>query len=195
MSLEQITEKLAPFTGGIEATLKGFDEMSESPLSKVSEALTKAEDASKIPRALIVLAGVSVVSLVLFMTMSSNFFTTILGVAYPSYQSFRAIESKDKEDDTKWLTYWVVFGVLTIVEFFTDFILVWLPFYYWIKTGLLIGCMIPHEHNLSVMIYHQFIKPHFKKLEVAAEAAGRATIGSVAAQVEAAAKEPAKKDA
>lgn len=195
MSLEQITEKLAPFTGGIEATLKGFDEMSESPLSKVSEALAKAEAASKIPRALIVLAGVSVVSLVLFMTMSSNFFTTILGVAYPSYQSFRAIESKDKEDDTKWLTYWVVFGVLTIVEFFTDFILVWLPFYYWIKTGLLIGCMIPHEHNLSVMIYHQFIKPHFKKLEVAAEAAGRATIGSVAAQVEAAAKEPVKKDA
>lgn len=42
----------------------------------------------------------------------------------------KALESHNKEDDTKWLTYWVVYGFFSVAEFFSDLILSWFPFYY-----------------------------------------------------------------
>lgn len=47
----------------------------------------------------------------------------------------KAIESPSKEDDTKWLTYWVVYGVFSLGEFFSDIFLYWFPFYYAFKVG------------------------------------------------------------
>jgi TB2/DP1, HVA22 family len=45
----------------------------------------------------------------------------------------KAIESKEKDDDTKWLTYWVVYSFFSLVEFFTDIFLFWIPFYWFLK--------------------------------------------------------------
>jgi receptor expression-enhancing protein 5/6 len=39
--------------------------------------------------------------------------------AYPAYCSIRALESTMKDDDTQWLTYWVVFAAFSLVEYFT----------------------------------------------------------------------------
>jgi hypothetical protein len=47
------------------------------------------------------------------------------GFTYPMYQSFKAVESSNKDDDTQWLTYWVVYSSFTFVEFFADIILWW----------------------------------------------------------------------
>lgn len=48
----------------------------------------------------------------------------------PATPSIKAIESSSKEDDTTWLTYWVVYGVFSVAEFFSDTFLYWFPFYY-----------------------------------------------------------------
>lgn len=50
-----------------------------------------------------------------------------------SFHRIKAIESPSKEDDTKWLTYWVVYGVFSLGEFFSDIFLYWFPFYYAFK--------------------------------------------------------------
>lgn len=42
----------------------------------------------------------------------------------------KAIESNVKEDDTQWLTYWVVYGLFSVLEAFSDIFLFWFPFYY-----------------------------------------------------------------
>lgn len=47
----------------------------------------------------------------------------------------KAIESPNKEDDTVWLTYWVVYALFGLVEFFSDLLLFWFPFYYAGKVG------------------------------------------------------------
>lgn len=47
----------------------------------------------------------------------------------------KAIESPSKEDDTVWLTYWVVYGLFGLAEFFSDLLLFWFPFYYAGKVG------------------------------------------------------------
>lgn len=56
-----------------------------------------------------------------------------------SCRSIKAIESSSKEDDTTWLTYWVVYGVFSVAEFFSDIFLYWFPFYYAAKVTALPG--------------------------------------------------------
>lgn len=48
----------------------------------------------------------------------------------------KAIESPSKEDDTVWLTYWVVYSLFGLAEFFSDLLLSWFPFYYAGKVGV-----------------------------------------------------------
>lgn len=58
-----------------------------------------------------------------------------IGFVYPAYMSMRALESPQKDDDTKWLTYWVVYACFSILEYFSDFIVGWFPLYWLIKVS------------------------------------------------------------
>ncbi|KFP75149.1 Receptor expression-enhancing protein 5, partial [Acanthisitta chloris] len=75
----------------------------------------------------------------------------------------KAIESPNKDDDTQWLTYWVVYGVFSIVEFFSDIFLSWFPFYYMLKCGFLLWCMAASPSNGAEFVYHRIIRPLFLK--------------------------------
>ena len=52
----------------------------------------------------------------------------------------KAIDSVAKDDDTQWLTYWVVYAAFGIVEYFADLVLFWIPFYFLLKVGLKQKC-------------------------------------------------------
>lgn len=54
---------------------------------------------------------------------------------HPRLDRVKAIESPNKDDDTVWLTYWVVYALFGLVEFFSDLLLFWFPFYYAGKVG------------------------------------------------------------
>jgi hypothetical protein len=61
----------------------------------------------------------------------------------------KAIESPNKDDDTQWLTYWVVYGVFSIAEFFSDLFLSWFPFYYMLKVHWFLNyCFLSHMYLL-----------------------------------------------
>ena len=65
----------------------------------------------------------------------------VIGFIYPAYASVKAIESNNKDDDTKWLTYWVVFAYLGTIEFFSDILLSWFPFYWLAKViSFILAC-------------------------------------------------------
>lgn len=145
----------------------------------------------------IVLAGIVVVfALVAFFGVGAGFFCNVVGFLYPAYASFKAIESDDKEDDTQWLTYWVVYSFFCIQESFSDVILSWIPFYYVFKFAFLMWCQWPGVNGANI-VYRDFISPFLTKHEtkvdktlsgaasMAKKAAGEATAAATAAAREA----------
>jgi len=89
----------------------------------------------------------------------------LIGFLYPAYCSIKALESKNKEDDTQWLMYWVVFACFSVLEFFSDILMGWVPFYWLSKCVFLVFCMSPL--NGAEKIYRTVVLPWFKSNESA----------------------------
>jgi receptor expression-enhancing protein 5/6 len=123
--------------------------------------LAKAEDASKVRRLHLVIGVLGFISLYLIIGHAAELICNLIGFAYPAYQSIKAIESTNKDDDTKWLTYWVVCAAFHIVDFFSGLVLFWFPLYWLLKCIFLIWCYLPIENNGSIIIYYRFLRPFF----------------------------------
>ena len=125
----------------------------------------QAEKYTKVSREYIFLGLVGVLCVYLVIGFGAGLVVNLLGFVYPAYKSCKAIDSEEKDDDTQWLTYWVVYAAFGIVEYFTDIILSWVPFYFLAKCAFLIWCMVPVANNGSMFIYHRFIKRFVKEHE------------------------------
>ncbi|KAI9337906.1 TB2/DP1, HVA22 family-domain-containing protein [Zopfochytrium polystomum] len=126
----------------------------------------EVEKRTNVPKTYIA-GGVGFVLFVLvFFNVWGDLLTDLLGFAWPAYQSFKAIESTDKNDDRQWLTYWTVFGFLNILEFFSDVILYWIPFYFIIKAGIILYLILPQFKGATVL-YNTVVRPYLLKEESA----------------------------
>lgn len=128
-----------------------------------TDVLEKIEQKTGVKRTYQFLGLVGIFALYLVFGYGADLIVTVLGFAYPAYQSVKAVESETKEDDTQWLIYWVVFGVFNIVEFFSDILLSWFPLYFLVKLIFLCWCMAPVSWNGANTLYHKVIKPFVLK--------------------------------
>ncbi|KAJ3414536.1 ER membrane protein DP1/Yop1 [Chytridiales sp. JEL 0842] len=152
LSLNHVTEYQKFF----ESCLHGlqFDkELAKFPLA------VEVEKRTKVPKTYIFGGAGAVAFILVFLNIWGNLLTNILGFVWPAYQSFKAIESSDKDDDRQWLTYWTVFGFLNLIEFFSDILLYWVPFYYTFKAILILYLILPQFKGATV-IYNQVLRPY-----------------------------------
>ncbi|KAI8325502.1 hypothetical protein GQ54DRAFT_301763 [Martensiomyces pterosporus] len=99
-------------------------------------------------------AGVAGLILILtFFNIGAPLLVNVVGFGYAAYASIAAIESPGKEDDAQWLTYWVIFGLCNVAEYFTGFLLYWIPFYYVFKLGFLVWLMLPTTRGAEKLYY------------------------------------------
>jgi len=103
----------------------------------------------------------------------------LIGVVYPIFQSFKAIRSEGKEDDSQWLTYWVVYGFFSVAEAFTDRLFFWIPFYYVFKVVFLIWCMHPVTKGAN-QIYKRVLEPTLSTWDKRVEQVKTSVSGSFA---------------
>jgi len=140
---------------GITAKVKKF--LSEK--NWFTDALAFIEGKTGVSRQYLLTGGAAFLLLFLAVKFASAFIVALLGFLYPAYSSVKAIESSNKEDDTQWLTYWVVYSAFSIAEFFSDLLLSWFPMYLVFKCMFLGWCMAPFSWNGSEFIYNRFISP------------------------------------
>jgi len=141
---------------------KYVDQLDES-LAKY-EWLHIVEEKTGIRRAYAVLGVGLFFALFILFGFGASPLCNLIGFVYPLYASFKAVKSVDKDDDSQWLTYWVVYGFFTLVESFTDFFLYWIPLYYFAKVCFLIWCFLPSFKGANI-IYKRMVEPLFLKYE------------------------------
>lgn len=120
-----------------------------------TDLLYKLEVATTVKRQTLFLGGLCFILFYLAVGYAANLLCYFLGFLFPTYASVRAIESGDVSDDTKWLTYWVVFSTVNFLEIFFE----WIPLYYLLKFVLLVWCMFPGTWSGTIMIYNFLIRP------------------------------------
>jgi len=129
----------------------------------VDDLMTIAEEKTGVQRIYIAYGIISVIVLWLAIGFGAQLLANLIGFLYPAYCSIKALESGTKKDDTQWLTYWIVFAFFSVIEFFTDLLVGWVPFYWLTKCLFLVWCMAPMEANGSAIIYTRVIRPVFLK--------------------------------
>ena len=92
------------------------------------------------------------------MNWGGQLLSNLAGVALPTYYSLQAIETTGGADDTRMLTYWVVYGFITVVEYWSNVILYWVPFYFLLKTVFLLWLVLP-QFSGAVLVYDKAIRP------------------------------------
>lgn len=156
--LQKADEHLAPY-------LVSLDEYIEKN-HFLNKHLSQLETKTKVEKKYLAAGALFIGILYLIFGSFGGLVCNLIGFVQPAYQSVKAIESITKEDDTKWLTYWVVFAFFMVVESFIDLILFWFPFYWLAKCALLMWLA---NYGGAVLVYDKFLRHfvnrHVKKID------------------------------
>lgn len=84
----------------------------------------------------------------------------VVSLVYPLYASIRAIESKSPIDDQQWLTYWVLYSMITLFELTFAKLLEWIPI--WPYAKLIVTCwlVLPYFSG-AAYVYEHYVRPFF----------------------------------
>ncbi|KNC73408.1 hypothetical protein SARC_14037 [Sphaeroforma arctica JP610] len=110
----------------------------------------------------VVLGGAAIAFLSAWLIFGADFVTTLVAVVYPAYASIQAIEALGSTDDAQWLTYWVIYACLNVLEFGEEYLLEFIPVYYVVKMCLCVWMFLPSTQGASI-VYKNAIKPLVNK--------------------------------
>ncbi|XP_011655675.1 HVA22-like protein c isoform X2 [Cucumis sativus] len=84
----------------------------------------------------------------------------VVSLVYPLYASIKAIETKSIVDDQQWLTYWVLYSLMTLFELTFAKILEVVAVWPYVKLIIMSWLVLPHFNGAS-HVYKNFIRPHY----------------------------------
>jgi hypothetical protein len=106
--------------------------------------------------------------LLVFFGLGTSVICGLVGFLYPMYMSYKTIEKPTMELLKQWLMYWIVYGIFTMFEHYSDTALSWIPFYHPLKLVFLLWCFLP-RYNGATTIFQAFVRPILIKNEALVE--------------------------
>ncbi|XP_038677708.1 receptor expression-enhancing protein 3 [Scyliorhinus canicula] len=82
----------------------------------------------------------------------------VFGTLYPAYYSYKAVKTKNVKEYVRWMMYWIVFALYTVLETFADLLVSWFPLYYELKVAFVIWLLSPYTRGAS-LLYRKFLHP------------------------------------
>jgi hypothetical protein len=107
---------------------------------------------------LLVLGAAVILCVTIYWFIGLQFLSNVLGFV-PIFRSFKALRSPKNSDDYTELTYWVSYGMFSLVESFVlsiEFLLSFLPFYYFAKMFLLVWL---YAGGGALTLYNRVLDP------------------------------------
>ena len=121
-----------------------------------------ASKKAKVDPGQLIVGGFLVILVLIFIGTAESLLTAIIGLIYPSYMSFKAIEGGSQDSIAHWLIYWIVFGFLSLADSLLGFFLKFIPFFYLIKILFLVWLFYPKTKG-ALLLYNDFVKPQLEK--------------------------------
>uniref|UniRef100_A0A3Q2HKW4 Receptor expression-enhancing protein n=1 Tax=Equus caballus TaxID=9796 RepID=A0A3Q2HKW4_HORSE len=90
--------------------------------------------------------------------MISRAVVLLFGMLYPAYYSYKAVKTKNVKEYVRWMMYWIVFALYTVIETVADQTVAWFPLYYELKIAFVIWLLSPYTKGAS-LIYRKFLHP------------------------------------
>ncbi|XP_043839747.1 receptor expression-enhancing protein 3 [Dromiciops gliroides] len=90
--------------------------------------------------------------------MISRAVVLVFGMLYPAYYSYKAVKTKNVKEYVRWMMYWIVFALYTVIETLADLTVAWFPLYYEMKIAFVIWLLSPYTRGAS-LIYRKFLHP------------------------------------
>ncbi|GJN15993.1 hypothetical protein PR202_gb02943 [Eleusine coracana subsp. coracana] len=81
---------------------------------------------------------------------------------YPLYASVCAMESPTKVDDEQWLSYWIIYSFITLLEMVAEPVLYWIPIWYPVKLLFVSWLVLPQFKGAS-FIYEKLVREQLRK--------------------------------
>ena len=98
--------------------------------------------------------------MILYSILGGNLISKVVCVFYPAFESLKALETEGGTDDKKWLTYWVIFGLITLGEQILAPILYIVPLYFMLKIAFFVYLFFPQTNGAKV-VFERVINPLF----------------------------------
>ncbi|KAL8804848.1 MAG: hypothetical protein Q9182_002342 [Xanthomendoza sp. 2 TL-2023] len=87
-----------------------------------------------------------------------NLLSSLITILFPIFASYKALRTSDPAQLTPWLMYWVVISCCSLAEYWTFFIISWVPFYAYLRLFLLSYLVMPQTQGAR-LIYQSYIHP------------------------------------
>ena len=141
------------------AAIKGkIDEVLVKLPEPARKKLEEIEKTTGQPKSLLAGGGALFGLFLVFFLCPPQLVFSAIGVGYPTYASLKMLAEDKTEDAAMWITYWCLFSLLKVVMNPLDFILGFLPFYFYLKLVLLVWLFSPTTKGAGV-VYEKVVKP------------------------------------
>jgi hypothetical protein len=98
---------------------------------------------------------IGIAGLMILQNIYPTYVTNVVGIIYPSYCTIITIETEKSDSYKKWMTYWIVFAIFTLLDYIGKKFII----YNFFKLIVLVWCFYPKSKG-SGIIYSFLIEKY-----------------------------------